>query len=1105
MGQSRSLFIFLGTFLVSPFLNAEPLKTVFNPFTGKPDYITRIDSNTVTGTGTCTSTSNSNGTVSFTCAGGSGGASALGVGTGTVSGFGWMASSPTSGENFNGAQFSAQLTGSATAFISLNQSSVTLQGNSISLAALSSSMTAVDIATGTLNTSISAISSNLHFNGHSTFAGIGAPSSSANDPNECFGYGCLAALTTGSDNTCVGYICEERLTTGTNNVAFGQGAGDDLMTGSGNTCLGANNGSWQPCQNLTSGSSNTYVGAGTGYITENPGDSGNTFIGFSAGPAGTPPANFDVLIGHLAQIDSTGISAGSADSVVIGAFSQGHGSSSTIVGQGMVSSTTNVVGMGYGITFGSSNVIAFGSNFKANVQNAVFLGPMGSQGLTTYMSASTTTGNAYMGSARVGNLTPGKLVCSDGSDNIATCGAGVGTPASPSGSIQFNNSGSFGGSAGLTTTGSNDLSVGTGSNDGTFTVHIPNGDGDISIGNTASHSSINGLISFYGPRFFYYPNSVQTGYLDQTGFSVGYSNFIGGVNTNDIATMTVTGTMNMYDPGDAGIKAGGRVFLGGPGSFLFPGDSAALEFGPGASSNRDVSIHRTSGGLNLYAKGADKLILSATTVDMPGDILRLPTDLDFGLGSTAGNNVYRTNYVDVGSTSAVSGWDNANQIGFFWGNGSNYISAPFMQLQTTNGQLTVAYGITAGSETVKTLSVSTITLGNTQLTDSNYTTSGTMATFCETGDTLGSSCLLMQNRFGGAGGIFHNLSLNLSDMGFWPSVGPQANLRLEGQSTSWVDSSNVSGEFQFIMRSTTTFPIAMYSGEGKTGVLSSGGLTITYGVNAGSMTGAGLTTCGDSSHALNYSATTGLYGCQTLTGGGGGGASTLAVTTGTSSGFSGPPISSPTAVVLFDSRTTNGQLLSNSTYFFTLRPDSVTLQGVVTAASLGALTGNQTITLSGDSTGSGTTAITVTAAATQPNIAVLSNTNGITLTSSATFQSVIQSSTVYVSSASLVFDEYNNGNFGATPTIDWTKSNKQVGSINATITSQTWVHPKNAGSLQLRLKTTGLFTVAWPANVHWGTLGAPAITVVAGKKDIVSCFYSLLDDEYDCIGGGQAF
>lgn len=75
---------------------AEPLKTVFNPFTGKPDYITRIDSNTVIAGANCTSTSNPSGTVTITCSGS--GSPAL---TSTAVGFG---------------NLSNLLTGDATAF-----------------------------------------------------------------------------------------------------------------------------------------------------------------------------------------------------------------------------------------------------------------------------------------------------------------------------------------------------------------------------------------------------------------------------------------------------------------------------------------------------------------------------------------------------------------------------------------------------------------------------------------------------------------------------------------------------------------------------------------------------------------------------------------------------------------------------------------------------------------------------------------------------------------------------------------------------------------------------------------------------------------------------
>lgn len=97
----------------------------------------------------------------------SGGASALAVTTGTSAGFTWTASSPTAVLNYNGSQFTASLTGSATAFISLNVSSVTLQGNTFNGAsqlvqlnastqypalsgALITNITAANISAGTL-------------------------------------------------------------------------------------------------------------------------------------------------------------------------------------------------------------------------------------------------------------------------------------------------------------------------------------------------------------------------------------------------------------------------------------------------------------------------------------------------------------------------------------------------------------------------------------------------------------------------------------------------------------------------------------------------------------------------------------------------------------------------------------------------------------------------------------------------------------------------------------------------------------------------------------------------------------------------------------------
>ena len=166
-------------------------------------------------------------------------------------------------------------------------------------------------------------------------------------------------------------------------------------------------------------------------------------------------------------------------------------------------------------------------------------------------------------------------------------------------------------------------------------------------------------------------------------------------------------------------------------------------------------------------------------------------------------------------------------------------------------------------------------------------------------------------------------------------------------------------------------------------------LSVDYGVTASTYNGGGLSTCGDSTHALSWSG--GTFGCQTIAATGG--SSALAVQQNAVN------ITSPTVAINFLSPPFKVALVNSSTSQVTLDGSSVTLQGTVTAASLGALTavtadsplsgsgtsgshlvftnpgyisGNQSITLSGDASGSGATAITLTNAANQANIVTLS-------------------------------------------------------------------------------------------------------------------------------------
>jgi hypothetical protein len=70
----------------------------------------------------------------------------------------------------------------------------------------------------------------------------------------------------------------------------------------------------------------------------------------------------------------------------------------------------------------------------------------------------------------------------------------------------------------------------------------------------------------------------------------------------------------------------------------------------------------------------------------------------------------------------------------------------------------------------------------------------------QTGDTLGTTRLHLRNRAGSNGALFENVALDLVDFGFQPSTGATSisNLRLEHRTTNMANSSNTTGEFQFI-------------------------------------------------------------------------------------------------------------------------------------------------------------------------------------------------------------------------------------------------------------------------------------------------------------------
>lgn len=88
------------------------------------------------------------------------------------------------------------------------------------------------------------------------------------------------------------------------------------------------------------------------------------------------------------------------------------------------------------------------------------------------------------------------------------------------------------------------------------------------------------------------------------------------------------------------------------------------------------------------------------------------------------------------------------------------------------------------------------------------------------------------------------------------------------------------------------------------------------------------------------------------------------------------------------------------------------------------------------------------------------------------------------------FTETDNGNSGASDTIDWTLSNKQKSTLTGNCTF-TFTAPGGPCSLVLKLVQdgTGSRTATWPAAVHWSGGTAPTLTTAASKVDIITFYY----------------
>jgi hypothetical protein len=222
---------------------------------------------------------------------------------------------------------------------------------------------------------------------------------------------------------------------------------------------------------------------------------------------------------------------------------------------------------------------------------------------------------------------------------------------------------------------------------------------------------------------------------------------------------------------------------------------------------------------------------------------------------------------------------NADSSHFWRGDATWVSSATFGIVNTVNTNNGLTGGGTASSLTlsVSSVSLSSQVVGNLPVTNLNSGTNADSSHFWR-GDAqwISTSSFLTGNQsitWTGSGDTSGTASGATS---LTPTL---TNAALQNNITTFGSSITVNGagglNVKYNVTAATMNLTAMNVSATSATVTGTGGIGVTYNVNAGSVTGAGLTTCGDSTHALGYASATGLFSCQNLPGGSGGGSGTV--------------------------------------------------------------------------------------------------------------------------------------------------------------------------------------------------------------------------------------
>lgn len=475
--------------------------------------------------------------------------------------------------------------------------------------------------------------------------------------------------------------------------------------------------------------------------------------------------------------------------------------------------------------------------------------------------------------------------------------------------------------------------------------------------------------------------------------------------------------------------------------------SSSSFFGFNSGGNRTNAVNETGIGVatlqsntggNNFAGGANAGIY-ATSVD---------SSVFMGSGS-GGTGV-------VGSTKTVSG-AYLMMLGYGTSVGTTNVltnAIAMGQSAVVSASNTIVIGGAPNSATTMNLIVTTVTATAIKWSDGSTSTSAATSG----GGGSGITALTGDVTASGTGSVAATLATNQTGAHTWSNTqtvtAPGGIVNSFGMSTSSMTASSVTVSGQF---------------------------------TAGTYQGAGLTTCGDGTHAVSWSG--GTFGCQTLTGGSGASLSSTQTWTGgntyqSSSTFNG-------AVVVSTSLTVN----SGSGANLSITENGLTGQVVISTNGAGVTAGHCAMF------GSSMSVVDAGAACGTGSGPALASTQ--TWTGGNTFTGAVNNSTdVYMSTGSAVgFDEYQNGVYVLTSTITWQNGNKQEVTLTAN-TTLNFIAPDHSGSLILRINTgAGSFTGSFSATsgtVKWSGGTAPTITTAASKNDIIACYYSKQQTTYYC-------